>query len=78
MTSQDERRDELAEQEAAAAAEEAGAIGGVAGDEDLDPAERPVVEAGGGVAEGNEQAEELLIDSASHEAGTDGPSPNDV
>ncbi len=49
-----------------AAAAEAGKIGGVAGDEDLDPAQRPVVEGGGGEAEGFEQAEEALIEHASH------------
>lgn len=52
--------------EVEAAAAEAGRIGGVAGDEDLDPAERPVREAGGGEAEGFEQAEEALIEHASH------------
>ncbi|HYV15994.1 MAG TPA: hypothetical protein VE972_08230 [Conexibacter sp.] len=49
-----------------AAAAEAGRIGGVAGDEDLDPAQRPVIEAGGGEAEGFEGAEEALIEHASH------------
>lgn len=49
-----------------AAAAEAARIGGVAGDEDLDPAQRPVVEGGGGEAEGFEQAEQALIDHASH------------
>jgi hypothetical protein len=49
-----------------AAASEAGHIGGVAGDEDLDPRERAVIEAGGGEAEGFEQAEALLIEHASH------------
>lgn len=52
--------------EEAAAGAEAARIGGVAGDEDLDPAQRPVIEAGGGEAEGFEQAEEALIDHASH------------
>jgi len=54
------------EAETEAAATEAGEIGGVAGDEDLDPAQRPVIEGGGGVAEGFEQAEEALIEHASH------------
>ena len=58
--------DPLADEEADAAAAEAAAIGGVAGDEDLDPAERPVREAGGGEAEGFEMAEEDLVDHASH------------
>jgi hypothetical protein len=78
MTPESEQRDDLADEETAAAAEEAAAIGGVAGDEDLDPAERPVIEAGGGVAEGNEQAEADLIEHASHEEGDEGPSPADV
>jgi hypothetical protein len=49
-----------------AAAREAAQIGGVAGDEDLDPAERPVIEGGGGEAEGFEEAEAFLIEHASH------------
>jgi hypothetical protein len=51
-------------QEEAAAAREAAAIGGRAGDECLDPAQRPLVEAGEGVAEGFELAEQDLIDAA--------------
>jgi hypothetical protein len=58
--------DRLAEQEAAAAAAEAASIGGPPPDDGLDPAERPVVEAGGGVAEGFEQAEEQLVEQATH------------
>jgi hypothetical protein len=54
------------EEEIDAAAREAGGIGGVAGDEDLDPAERPVIEGGGGEAEGFEEAEAFLIEHASH------------
>lgn len=61
-----ERNDPDVDAEVEAARAEAGAIGGVAGDEDLDPAERPVLEAGGGVAEGFEQAEEALVEHASH------------
>lgn len=53
-------------EQAEAAAAEAARIGGVAGDEQLDPAQRPVVEAGGGEAEGFEQAEDVLIEHASH------------
>jgi hypothetical protein len=49
-----------------AAAREASGIGGVTGEEALDPAARPVIEAGGGEAEGFEVAEELLIEHASH------------
>jgi hypothetical protein len=48
------------------AAREAAAIGGKSGDEDLDPAERAVIEAGGGESEGFEQAEQALIEHASH------------
>jgi hypothetical protein len=59
-----DRRREQEEIDAAAA--EAGRIGGVAGDEDLDPSERPVIEAGGGDAEGFEQSEEQLVEHASH------------
>ncbi len=55
---------ERAEEDAAAS--EAAAIGGMATDEDLDPAERPLVEAGEGVAEGFEVSEEELIGRASH------------
>jgi hypothetical protein len=49
-----------------AAAREAAAIGGVAGDEDIDPAQRPLVEAGQGDAEGFEEAERDLVEHASH------------
>lgn len=51
------------------AAAEAAGIGGKAAEADedgLDPAQRPVVEAGGGEAEGFEQAEDVLIEHASH------------
>jgi hypothetical protein len=58
----DEREREEAEQ----AASEAGRIGGGSGRPPADPAREPVVEAGGGEAEGFEQAEELLIEHASH------------
>jgi hypothetical protein len=54
------------DEEARAAAEEARLIGGVAGDEDIDPAQRPLVEAGEGEAEGFELAEEDLIEHATH------------
>jgi len=54
------------QEEIDAAAAEAGRIGGVAGDEDLDPAQRPVIEGGGGEAEGFEQAEDALVEHASH------------
>lgn len=52
--------DSLVNQEEEAAAAEAGEIGGPAPDTDADPADRPVEEAGGGEAEGFEQAEDAL------------------
>jgi hypothetical protein len=52
--------------------QEAG-VGGRAGDEDLDPAERPLAEGGEGEAEGFELAEEDLIDSAEHGDGEADP-----
>ncbi len=54
------------QEETDAAAAEAARIGGVAGDEQLDPARRPVVEGGGGEAEGFEEAEEALVEHATH------------
>lgn len=53
-------------EEVEAAAREAGQIGGVSGEEGLDPVEQAVIEAGGGEAEGFEQAERLLIEHATH------------
>jgi hypothetical protein len=52
------------EREIDAATGAAARIGGHAGDEYLDPAERPLAEAGEGVAEGFELAEDDLIDAA--------------
>lgn len=59
-----EARDPLAADEAQAAAQEAGKIGGESGMEGYDEADRPVREAGGGEAEGFELAEEALVDRA--------------
>ena len=59
--------DQPEDREAEAAASEAAAIGGPNPDPDVDPEMRPVYEAGGGEAEGFEQAEEELIRQASHE-----------
>lgn len=56
----------LIEEDERLAAEEAASIGGVAGDEGLDPADRPVREAGGGESEGFEMSEQDLIRHASH------------
>jgi hypothetical protein len=52
------------EKEVDAAADAARAIGGRAGDENVDPAQRPLQEAGQGVAEGFELAEEDLVEAA--------------
>lgn len=61
------QEDPVAEEEAEAAAAEAAEIGGPAPDDPVDdPAERPLVEAGEGEAEGFELAEQELIDNASH------------
>jgi hypothetical protein len=46
------------------AAYAAGAIGGLAGDEDVDPAERPLQAGGEGEADGFELAEEDPIEAA--------------
>jgi hypothetical protein len=54
------------EDEVSAAARDAAAIGGRAGDEYLDPALRPLVEGGEGVAEGFELAEDSLIAAAEY------------
>ena len=54
------------QEQADAAASEAAGIGGVSGEEDVDPAQRAVIEAGGGVSEGFEQTERALIEHASH------------
>ena len=56
-----------------AAALEAAAIGGIAGDEHLDPAQRPLIESGEGEAEGFELAEQDLITAA--EFGDPGADP---
>jgi hypothetical protein len=48
------------------AAAEAAQIGGAIGEQDPDPAQRPVAEAGGGEAEGFELATQALIEHASH------------
>ena len=52
------------DKEVDAAARTAGAIGGRAGDENVDPAQRPLQEAGEGEAEGFEVAEEDLVEAA--------------
>lgn len=54
------------EEEAEAAAAEAGEVGGVAPIESDDPAQQPLIESGEGEAEGFELAEKRLVDIASH------------
>jgi hypothetical protein len=58
--------DPLVRREEAAAAAEAGAIGGPTPTEAADEATRPVVEAGGGEAEGFEESERELAEHAAH------------
>lgn len=60
------RAEALASEQEQAAAQEAGDVGGRNPDPDVDPAERPLREAGEGESEGFEQAEQALIDQASH------------
>lgn len=62
----DEDTSDFEADEEEAAGDEAAAIGGVAGDEDLPPAQRPLVEGGEGESEGFEESERMLIESASH------------
>jgi hypothetical protein len=63
MTDKRRRAVSWEEREIRRAASEAARIGGRAGDEELDPAKRPLVEAGEGVSEGFELAEDDLIDA---------------
>jgi hypothetical protein len=53
-------------EETDAAAAEAANIGGGPINEELPPAERPVIEGGGGESEGFEESEKALIEHASH------------
>lgn len=64
-----ERDTDTETREEDAAAEEAAAIGGTVPGQTGDEALRPVEEAGGGEAEGFEQAERDLIRNASHDDG---------
>jgi hypothetical protein len=68
--------DERARDEADAAAREAARIGGPAPDEDVPDEQRPVVEGGGGEAEGFEQAEDALVEGATH--GDPAPDPTEL
>jgi hypothetical protein len=68
-TNDNQEFDPGVEDHEAAAAAEAGAIGGESGDEGRDPEMRPVEQAGGGEAEGFEQAEQALVNNAAHGEG---------
>lgn len=68
-----ETEDARVREETEAAGREAAAIGGKGSNEDIDPAEQPLAEAGQGVAEGFEEAERELVEHASH--GDQGPDP---
>jgi hypothetical protein len=78
-----ERNEErLIEEEAEAAAAEAGEIGGAVPKDTDDPAQQPLIEGGEGEAEGFELAEKQLVDIASHGdehrfPGHDAPPPED-
>ncbi len=72
-----ERDEELIAEQEAAAAQEAGGVGGRARD-DVDPAEVPRRESGEGVAEGFELAEEALVDHAEHTTGEGIPRPDQM
>lgn len=65
-----------AREEAEAAAREAAGIGGPGSPGPDDEAERPLAEAGGGEAEGFEQAERDLVEHASH--GDPAPDPTEA
>jgi hypothetical protein len=68
--------DELAPKEAEAAAREAARIDGPGAEDDIPEEQRPVVEGGGDEAEGFEQAEEELVEVASH--GDPAPDPTEL
>ncbi len=61
-----EGEEDAVERETEAAAEEAGAIGGRRPADRPDSPDEPVLEAGGGVAEGFEGSEQALRDHAEH------------
>lgn len=73
----EEREDELVRREEEAAGAEAASIGGRA-PTDADPAQEPVAQAGGGQAEGFEEAERELIEHAEHTAGEGIPRPDQM
>jgi hypothetical protein len=78
METNEEARDPLVEDQEGAAAAEAASIGGEVASDNPDPAMQPVEEAGGGVAEGFEQAEHDLVENASHGDGAGNPEANAI
>jgi hypothetical protein len=78
METNDETRDPLVDDQEQAAAAEAASIGGDTGSDNPDPEMQAVEEAGGGVAEGFEQAEQDLIENASHGDGAGNPAANAI
>jgi hypothetical protein len=66
IDSQGREDDKLVREEEEAAGKEAGRIGGRSGLEGMEEAKRAAAEHGGGEAEGFEQAEELLVEQATH------------
>lgn len=72
MTENDPNREEVVAREEAAAAREAGSIGGPDpyADGDVAPEDRPLQEAGQGDAEGFEEAEAALRENAEHGGAT--------
>jgi hypothetical protein len=73
----EERDHELVGREEEAAGAEAASIGGRV-PADSDPAREPVAQAGGGQAEGFEEAERELIEHAEHTAGEGTPRPDQM
>ncbi|HEX2397658.1 MAG TPA: hypothetical protein VHI73_05915 [Solirubrobacteraceae bacterium] len=73
----EDRYDELGRRQQDAAGAEAASIGG-RGPGDRDPAREPVAQAGGGQAEGFEEAERDLIEHAEHTAGEGAPRPDQM
>lgn len=73
METNDETQDRVVEEQEDAAGAEAASIGGEIGSDQDDPAMQAVEEAGGGVAEGFEQAERDLVENASHGDGAGNP-----
>jgi hypothetical protein len=72
----EEPDEDLVRREEDAAAAEGGAIGGRGSGEDLPEEERPFAEGGEGVAEGFEESERDLVESAGH--GDEAPDPEEL